>query len=79
MIIRSQIAGCGGYLPERVVTNDQLGAELGLEISDAWIVDRTGIRQRHIAAPGETASSMGAAAVRRALEGRARRGRRSRP
>ncbi len=65
---RSLIAGCGAYLPERVVRNDDLGREFGLETSDAWITERTGIRQRHIAAPGETASSMGAAAARRALE-----------
>jgi 3-oxoacyl-[acyl-carrier-protein] synthase-3 len=68
MITRALIAGCGGYLPERVVPNDRLGAEFGIETSDAWIVERTGIRQRHIAAPQETASSMGAAAARQALE-----------
>jgi len=68
MTLRAQIAGCGGYLPERVVRNDQLAAEYGIETSDAWITDRTGIRQRHIAAPGETASSMGAKAAQRALE-----------
>jgi 3-oxoacyl-[acyl-carrier-protein] synthase-3 len=68
MTIRSLIAGCGGYLPERVVRNDQLEAEFGIETSDAWITERTGIRQRHIAAPGETASSMGAAAALQALE-----------
>src|SRR4051794_27130846 len=68
MTLRAQIAGCGGYLPERVVRNDQLGAEFGIETSDAWIIERTGIRQRHIAAPGETASSMGTAAARQALE-----------
>ena len=65
---RAVIAGCGAYLPERVVRNDDLGREFGLETSDAWIRERTGIRQRHIAAPGETASSMGAAAARQALE-----------
>jgi 3-oxoacyl-[acyl-carrier-protein] synthase-3 len=68
MTIRSLIAGCGSYLPERVVRNDQIEAEFGIETSDAWITERTGIRQRHIAAPGETASSMGAEAARRALE-----------
>jgi 3-oxoacyl-[acyl-carrier-protein] synthase-3 len=61
------IAGTGGYLPERVLSNDQLAAEKGLDTSDAWIVERTGIRQRHLAAPGETASSMGMAACRAAL------------
>ncbi|MCB4824826.1 beta-ketoacyl-ACP synthase III [Roseicella aerolata] len=68
MVTRAIIAGCGGYLPERVVTNDALGEAFGIETSDAWIMERTGIRQRHIAAPGETASSMGAAAARQALE-----------
>jgi 3-oxoacyl-[acyl-carrier-protein] synthase III len=65
---RAIIAGCGGYLPERIVRNDDLAEAFGLETSDAWITERTGIRQRHIAAPGETASSMGTAAARRALE-----------
>lgn len=68
MTMRAVIAGCGGYLPERVVRNDDLGREFGLETSDAWIAERTGIRQRHIAAPSETASSMGTIAARRALE-----------
>ncbi|WP_149535376.1 beta-ketoacyl-ACP synthase III [Siccirubricoccus phaeus] len=68
MTLGSLIAGCGGYLPEKVLRNDDLAAEYGIETSDAWIVERTGIRQRHIAAKGETASSMGAAAARRALE-----------
>ncbi|MBK1662272.1 beta-ketoacyl-ACP synthase III [Paracraurococcus ruber] len=68
MTIRAIIAGCGGYLPERVVTNDGLAEAFGIETSDAWIRERTGIGQRHIAAPGETASGMGAAAARRALE-----------
>ena len=67
-MLRSVIAGCGGYLPERCVPNAALGAEFGIETSDEWIVERTGIRQRHIAAPGETASAMGAAAAREGLE-----------
>ncbi|MDB5374252.1 MAG: 3-oxoacyl-ACP synthase [Belnapia sp.] len=67
-MIRSLIAGCGGYLPERCVPNAALAAEFGIETSDEWIVERTGIRQRHIAAPGETASAMGSAAARQALE-----------
>ena len=65
---RAVIAGCGAYLPERVVRNDDLGRDFGLETSDAWITERTGIKQRRIAAPGETASDMGAAAARQALE-----------
>lgn len=68
MPTRALIAGCGGYLPERVVANDELARMHGLDTSDAWIVERTGIRQRHFAAEGETASDMGAAAAREALE-----------
>ena len=65
MPIRSILAGTGAYLPERIVTNDELATRL--ETSDAWIRDRTGICQRHIAAPHETAAFMGAEAARRAL------------
>ncbi len=68
MVTRALIAGCGGYLPERVLDNEALGREFRLETSDAWIRERTGIGQRHLAAPGETASSMGAAAARMALD-----------
>ncbi len=66
--MRAIIAGTGGHLPERVLSNDMLAAAYGLDTSDAWIRERTGIRQRHVAAPGETASSMGTAAARAALE-----------
>ncbi|MGI9220624.1 MAG: beta-ketoacyl-ACP synthase III [Woeseiaceae bacterium] len=62
----SRIAGTGSYLPERVVTNKDL--EVTLDTSDEWIAERTGIRQRHIAAEGETSSGMGLIAARRALE-----------
>ncbi|WP_372618746.1 beta-ketoacyl-ACP synthase III [Falsiroseomonas sp.] len=65
--LRAVIAGTGGYLPERSLSNDELAAWKGLETSDSWIVERTGIRRRHIAAPGESASDMGAAAARAAL------------
>jgi 3-oxoacyl-[acyl-carrier-protein] synthase-3 len=65
MQIRSILAGVGSYLPERVVTNDELARTL--ETSDSWITDRTGIRQRHIAGPRETAAFMGTAAARAAL------------
>ena len=63
--IRSILAGVGGYLPERVVTNDELARSL--ETSDAWITERTGIRQRHIAGAKETAAFMGTEAARAAL------------
>ena len=65
MPVRSILAGVGAYLPERVVSNEELAATL--ETSDAWIRDRTGIRQRHIAGPHETAAFMGTAAARAAL------------
>jgi len=61
------IAGTGGYLPERSLSNDELAAWKGLETSDNWIVERTGIRRRHIAAEGQTASDLGAEAARAAL------------
>ena len=66
MNFRSQVAGCGGYLPERVVTNDELAARL--DTSDAWIRQRTGIGERRIAADGELTSDLAVAAARRALE-----------
>ena len=66
-MIRSRILGAGGYLPADVVSNDELARRYGLDTSDAWIRERSGIRQRHLAAPGETCSSMGAAAARQAM------------
>lgn len=66
----SRIVGSGSCLPERVVSNDELAADLaqrGIETSDAWIVERTGIRQRHIAERGVTSSELGIEAARRAL------------
>jgi 3-oxoacyl-[acyl-carrier-protein] synthase-3 len=63
--IRSVIAGVGSYLPERVLTNDDLARMV--ETSDAWITERTGIKRRHLAADGETTSDMAAEASRRAL------------
>ena len=65
MILRSQVAGCGGYLPERVVTNDELAARL--DTSDAWIRQRTGIGERRIAAPDELTSDLAFCAASRAL------------
>ncbi len=65
-MLRSVITGCGAYLPKRVLTNDDL-AEM-VDTTDRWIVERTGIRQRHIAAEGEKTSDLSVAAARRALE-----------
>ncbi|MDR3530035.1 MAG: ketoacyl-ACP synthase III [Rhodopila sp.] len=65
MSLRSILAGCGGYLPERVVTNDELSKTI--DTSDEWIRERTGIRQRHFAGKHETAAFMGTAAARAAL------------
>ena len=61
----ARIAGTGGYLPATVRTNDDISRMV--DTSDAWIVERTGIRERRIAAPEETASSMGEIAARQAL------------
>ena len=59
------IAGTGSYLPERVLSNHDL--EKMVDTSDEWILTRTGIRERHIAADGEATSDLGAAAARAAL------------
>jgi 3-oxoacyl-[acyl-carrier-protein] synthase-3 len=67
----SRITGTGSYLPPRRLTNADLAAELaekGIETSDEWIVERTGIRARHFAAPDVTSSDLGVEAARRALE-----------
>jgi 3-oxoacyl-[acyl-carrier-protein] synthase-3 len=65
MVRRSVVAGCGAYLPERVVTNHELAERV--DTSDEWIVQRTGIHQRHIAAEGEKTSDLALAAARKAL------------
>ncbi|CAG4921004.1 unnamed protein product [Acidocella sp. C78] len=62
---RTVFEGVGSYLPERIVTNDELATRV--DTSDTWIRERTGIGQRHLAAPHETATFMGAEAARRAL------------
>jgi 3-oxoacyl-[acyl-carrier-protein] synthase III len=59
------LVGCGGDLPELALSNEELSRSL--DTSDEWIRERTGIRQRHIAGPHETAAFMGAAAARAAL------------
>jgi 3-oxoacyl-[acyl-carrier-protein] synthase-3 len=66
----TRIAGTGSYLPPRRVTNDELARELaarGIETSDDWIVERTGIRARHFAADGVTCSDLALAASQQAL------------
>ena len=64
-VTRSVVLGCGSYLPARRVTNDDLTKIV--DTSDEWIVQRTGIRARHIAADGELTSDLGLAAARAAL------------
>jgi len=63
---RSVFLGCGSYLPEKVVTNDDLAERL--DTSDEWIAQRTGIRQRHIAAEDEYTSDLAVEAAKVALE-----------
>lgn len=62
----ARITGTGSYLPEKVVTNQDL--EQMMDTSDEWIRERTGIKRRHIAADGETSGDMGLAAARKALD-----------
>jgi len=62
----SRILGTGSYLPDRILTNADL--EKLVETNDQWIVDRTGIRERHIAAEGEFTSDLATQAARAALE-----------
>jgi 3-oxoacyl-[acyl-carrier-protein] synthase-3 len=62
----SRIVGTGSYLPQKRVTNDELAATV--DTSDEWIRTRTGIRQRHIAAPGEATSDLALHASRAALD-----------
>ncbi len=65
-MIRARILGTGSYLPADVLTNADLAARV--DTSDEWIIERTGIRKRHIAAAGEFTSDLGTAAARRALD-----------
>lgn len=63
---RAVVTGCGSYLPSRILTNAELATKV--DTSDDWIVERTGIRERHIAAEGEFTSDLAVAAARKALE-----------
>jgi 3-oxoacyl-[acyl-carrier-protein] synthase-3 len=63
--LRSVVLGVGSCLPKKLVTNDELAKQM--DTSDEWIVQRTGIKQRHIAGPGETTSTLGEGAARAAL------------
>ena len=63
---RSVIVGCGSYVPDHAMKNAEF--EEFLDTSDEWIVQRTGIRQRHIAAKGETTADLAEHAALRALE-----------
>jgi 3-oxoacyl-[acyl-carrier-protein] synthase-3 len=62
----SRVIGTGGYLPEKVLTNEEISQTV--DTSDSWIFERTGIKSRHIAGKGETASSMAEIAARQAIE-----------
>src|SRR5690606_28973019 len=64
-VVRSVVLGVGGYLPEKILTNDELSKIV--DTSDEWIRQRTGIRERRIAAEGELTSDLAAAAARVAL------------
>lgn len=65
-MIRSVAVGCGAYLPEKIVTNDDLAKTV--DTSDAWIQERTGIKRRHIAADDEKTSDLALHAAREALK-----------
>ncbi len=62
---RSLVTGCGAYLPAQIVTNEELAQKV--DTTDEWIRQRTGIRQRHIAAEGEMTSDLGSAAAKEAM------------
>jgi 3-oxoacyl-[acyl-carrier-protein] synthase III len=66
MVLRSVVAGCGSYLPERIVTNEELASKV--DTSHDWIVQRTGIHSRHIAADGEKTSDLALAAAQDAMQ-----------
>tara|TARA_Y100001970_G_scaffold45236_1_gene56713 strand:- start:13622 stop:14593 length:972 start_codon:yes stop_codon:yes gene_type:complete len=64
-MLRSRVIGCGGYLPENTISNADLAKKI--DTTDEWIIERSGIHQRHIAADGELTSDLAAAAARSAL------------
>jgi len=64
-VLRSVVLGCGSYLPNRIVSNDELARSV--DTTDEWIVQRTGIRERHVAAAGEVTSDLAIHAARAAL------------
>ena len=64
-VMRSVVLGYGAYLPERILTNAELAKMV--DTSDEWIVQRTGIKQRHIAADGEFTSHLGLKAAQAAI------------
>ena len=64
-VLRSVMLGCGSYLPNQVLTNEELACKV--DTSDDWIVQRTGIHERRIAAPGECTSHMAIRAAEAAL------------
>ena len=72
MTIRSVIEGVGSYLPEKILSNAELAQKV--DTSDEWIVERSGIRQRHIAADHEKTSDLAIAAVKKALAAAGRDG-----
>ena len=64
-VMRSVVLGCGSYLPSRILVNEELARSV--DTTDEWIVQRTGIRERHIAAPGELTSDLALHAAKAAL------------
>ena len=66
MSLKSVVIGCGSYLPKKVVTNSDL--EKTLDTSNEWIIERTGIKQRHIVGDNESTSDMAAAAAQEAIK-----------
>ena len=66
MSVRARIEGCGAYLPARIVSNDELAKRI--DTSDEWIQQRSGIKQRHVAADGEMTSHLAVKAAQRALD-----------